>query len=138
MVIMNCCSCWLSACTCMVCMNKYFFSLSKSCMQRVGRLSYVGMTPTHAPISLNIQNCSKLPNAAVISLFRHITWSRSSSVPDNSLKVGKIIRYSDTRKTAKTPISPSSSSSLVDRPTTKLVEVLTFISAQNNCFLVCS
>ena len=32
------------------------------------------------PISLNIQNCSKLPNAAVISLFRHITWSRSSSV----------------------------------------------------------
>ena len=95
------------------------------------------------PISLNIQNCSKLPNAAVISLFRHITWSRSSSVPDNSLKVGKITRYSDTRKTAKTPISPSSSSSSsssssVDRPTTKLVQVLTFISAQNNCFLVCA
>ena len=52
------------------------------------------------PISLNIQNCSKLPNAAVISFFRHITWSWSSSVPDNSLKVGKIICYSDTRKTA--------------------------------------
>ena len=98
------------------------------------------------PISLNMQNCSKLPNAAVISLFRHITWSWSSSVPDNSFKVGKITRYSDTRKTAKTPISPSSSSSStssssfssVDRPTTKLVQVLTFISAQNNCFLVCA
>ena len=95
----------------------------------------------NTPISLNIQNCSKLPNAAVISLFRHIIWSWSSSVPDNSLKVGKITRYSDTQKTAKTPISPSSSSSSsssVDRPTTKLVQVLTFISAQNNCFLVCA
>ena len=62
-------------------------------------------------------------------------------MPDNSLKVGKIICYTDTRKTAKTVISPSSSSSSsssVDRPTTKLVQVLTFISAQNNCFLVCA
>ena len=84
------------------------------------------------PISLNIQNCLKLQNVAVIRLFRHITWSRSSFVPDNSLK---IIRYSDTRKTAKMPISPSSSSSSV---TTKLAQVLTFISAQNNCFLVCA
>ena len=72
---------------------------------------------TDTPISLNIQNCSKLPNAAVISLFRHTTWSRSSSVPENSLKVGKIIRYTDTRKTAKTPISPSSSSSVFSRQT---------------------
>ena len=60
------------------------------------------------PISLNIRTCSKLPNAAFIS---RITWSRSSSVPDNSLKIGKIICYSDPRKTAKSPISPSSSSS---------------------------
>ena len=61
-------------------------------------------------------------------------------MPDNSLKVGKIICYTDTRKTAKTVISPSSSSSSssVDRPTKKLVQVLTFISAQNNCFLVCA
>ena len=61
-------------------------------------------------------------------------------MPDNSLKVDKIICYTDTRKTAKTVISPSSSSSSssVDRPTTKLVQVLTFISAQNNCFLVCA
>ena len=58
--------------------------------QRVSTL-YV---PT-CPLSLNKCNSSELSNAAALSPFGNITWSMSVSKHDNTLKCGKIHRYSD-------------------------------------------
>ena len=54
------------------------------------------------PLSTNIMNHSELPNAAVTSHFRHITWPTGK----RTLKVSKIHCYNEI---AKSPISPSSS-----------------------------
>ena len=59
------------------------------------------MAPTR-PIALHKQNSSKLPNAAVLSLFDYISVSTNGYIPDSTLKVGKIHRYSDIHKFAKT------------------------------------
>ena len=40
------------------------------------------------PISLNILNSTELLNSAVISLYRHIIWFMTVSIPDQALKVG--------------------------------------------------
>ena len=69
---------------------------------------YVGMASTQ-PLSLNKCNSSEFSNAGAISHFRHIMWPTSVSIHDNTLKGGKIHCY--IHEIAKTPISPSSSSS---------------------------
>ena len=69
------------------------------------------MGPTR-PLSLNKCNGSELANVAAITPFRNITWPKSVSKHDNTLKSDKIHCYNDIREIAKTPISPSSS---VDR-----------------------
>ena len=71
---------------------------------------YVGMAST-GPLSLNKCNSSEFSNAAAIRHFRHIMWPTSVSIHDNTLKGGKIHCYNDIHEIAKTPISPSSSSS---------------------------
>ena len=71
---------------------------------------YVGMASTR-PLSLNKCNSSEFSNAAAIRHFRHIMWPTSVSIHDNTLKGGKIHCYNDIHEIAKTPISPSSSSS---------------------------
>ena len=68
------------------------------------------MAPTH-PLTLNIENGSELPNAAVTSTFIDIyTYSMSVSVPAKTLKIR---RYNDSRKFAKPPFVSSSSSNSV-------------------------
>ena len=90
--------------------------------QRVGRFSmYVGMAPI-CPLSLNKYNSSELSNAAAIWPFRHITWPTSVSTHNNTLKGGQIHCYNDIREIAKTPISPSSSSS--KRPSTQVFTLI--------------
>ena len=63
------------------------------------------------PLNLNQCNGSKLSNAAPINPFRHITWPTSVSIHKNTFNGGKIHCYNDIHEIAKTPISPSSSSS---------------------------
>ena len=74
---------------------------------------------TDTPISLNKCNGSELSNAAAISTFRNITWPTSVSIHDKTLKGGKIHRYNDMHDIAKTPISPTTSSSSVNRHNSK-------------------
>ena len=78
------------------------------------------MAPTR-PLSLNVNKCnsSELANPAAISPFRNITWPTSVSRHDNTLKADKKHRYNDIREIAKTGISPSSSSSSVDKHNSK-------------------
>ena len=59
------------------------------------------VAPTR-PLSLKKCNSSELSNAAAISPFRNITWPTSVSIPDKTLKGGKIHRYNDMRDFAKT------------------------------------
>ena len=68
------------------------------------------MAPTR-PLSLNKSNGSELSNVAAMSPFRHRTWTTSVSIHDKTLKGSKIYRYNGIPEIAKTPISPSSSSS---------------------------
>ena len=90
--------------------------------QRVSRL-YVGMALTR----LSSPNIMKTLTTPEHCPFRHITWPTGVSIYDKTLKVGKIHRYNDIRKFAKTPISPSSSfsssssssSSSVNKPSHK-------------------
>ena len=46
---------------------------------------------TNTPIKPNILNSAELLNGAVISLYRHIIWHMTVSIP--SLKVGKVHSY---------------------------------------------
>ena len=92
------------------------------------------MAPTRQ-LALYKQNSSKLPNAAVLSLFRHISVSTNSYIPDIALKVRKIHRSNDIEKFAKTALLhllPLLLLLQLDRPATKLVSVLTFIFGQND------
>ena len=70
------------------------------------------MAPTR-PLNLNKCNDSELANVAAICPFTNITWPTSVFIHDKTLKGGKIHCYNDihVREIAKTPISPSSSSS---------------------------
>ena len=61
------------------------------------------MAPTR-PLSLKKSNGLELPNADVLSLFRHTTCSAGASAHYNTLKHRKIYTYSDFRKIEKTPI----------------------------------
>ena len=61
------------------------------------------MAPTR-PLSLKKSNGLELPNADVLSFFRHTTCSASASAHYNTLKHCKIYTYSDCRKIEKTPI----------------------------------
>ena len=61
------------------------------------------MAPTR-PLSLKKSNGLELPNADVLSLFRHTTCSASASHTYNTLKHRKIYTYNDFRKNEKTPI----------------------------------
>ena len=93
---------------------------------------YVGMAPTR-PLAVYKQNNSKLPNAAVLSCFRHISVSTNGYIPDRTLKVCKIHCYSDIWEFAKKAILHLLLLLLqLDRHTTKLVHVLTFIFGQND------
>ena len=61
------------------------------------------MAPTR-PLSFKKSNGLELPNADVLSLFRHTTCSASASAHYNALKNRKTYTYSDFRKIPKTPI----------------------------------
>ena len=61
------------------------------------------MAPTR-PLSLKKSNGLELPNADVLSLFRHTTCSTGASAHYNTLKHRKIYTHSDFRKIEKTPI----------------------------------
>ena len=61
------------------------------------------MAPTR-PLSLKKSNILELPNADVLSLFRHTTCSASASAHYNTLKHRQIFTYSDFRIIEKTPI----------------------------------